>query len=131
MKRPTGVTVVAIIVFLLGVNAYAEVVRVLLGWNQNPPVLVLWQLEIGTLAMFAAGATWLVKRLAPALIVLYGISTGLMIVALQPILDLPVDALSGLITSGAIVLVVSFALARYVQRALRQGNPTVHREMPD
>lgn len=124
MKRPTGLTVVAIIVFLLGVNAYVEVGRVLLGWNQNPPILVLWQLEIGTIAMFAAGATWLAKRLAPALIVLYGISTGMMIVALQPILDLPADALSGLITSGAIVLVVSFALAGYLQRALRRMPPT-------
>lgn len=126
MKRPTGLTVVAIIVFLLGVNAYAEIVRVLLGWNQNPTVLVLWQLEIGTLAMFAAAATWLAKRVAPALIVLYGISTGMMIVALQPILGLPADALSGLITSGAIVLVVSLALARYVQRSLARVEPDRH-----
>jgi len=126
MKRPTGVTVVAIIVFLLGVNAYAEIVRVLMGWNHNPAVLVLWQLEIGTLAMFAAAATWLAKRLAPALIVLYGISTGMMIVALQPILGLPSEALSGLVTSGAIVLVVSLALARYVQRSLARIEPDRH-----
>lgn len=121
MTRRPGVTVVALVVFLLGVNAYAQVVRVLLGWNQNPPILVLWQLEIGTLAMVAAAGTWLSRRWAPVLIVLYGFSTGLMIVALRWILDLPAEALGGLAASGSAALLASLAMAWYVRRAHAQA----------
>ncbi len=117
MKRRPGMILVALLLLLLAVHAYAQVGRGLLGWNTSPTVLMLWQVEIGTLALGAAIGTWLTRRWAPVVIVLYGASAGMMTVALQPILGLPQDALTGLLLEGGAVLAACLLLAWFVRRS--------------
>lgn len=118
-RRGIGVIITVVLLALLCLNAWAQVLRSLVGGDDNPPLLIAWQALSGAAALTAAVGAWRVRRWAPAATVLYGLVTGSMISMLEPILDLGAEARPGLLTGGLVVMCGSLVLAWVVGRASR------------
>lgn len=118
-RRGIGVIIAVVLLALLCLNAWAQVLRSLVGGDDNPPLLIAWQALSGAAALTAAVGAWRLRRWAPAATVLYGLVTGSMISMLEPILDLGAEARPGLLTGGLAVMCGSLVLAWVVGRASR------------
>ena len=126
MRRPVGRIVVAVIFGLLALNAWAQVLLVPLGRSDDPAMLTLLQVLVGTSAALAAVGSWRGARWAPAAAVAYGIITGAMIVLLDPLLDIGPEGRSGLWLGALLVLLVSLGFAWYLRRSVRSPAPGPH-----
>ncbi len=118
-RRGTGVIIAVVLLALLCLNAWMQVFRSLVAWDDNPPLLIAWQALSGAAALTAAVGAWRLRRWAPAATVLYGLVTGTMISMLEPMLDLGAEARPGLLTGGLVVMCGSLMLAWVVGRSGR------------
>jgi hypothetical protein len=123
MRRRLGFVLVALLFAALAANAYAQVVRSLLGLDDEPTILLLLQCASGTAAAAAAVGSWRERAWAPWAAALYGVITGAMIAALGPILDLDADARGGLWAGAAVLLALGGGCAWYLRRTLRRAAP--------
>lgn len=113
-RRTVGQMIVAVLFALLAANALKEVF-----WSDSPPALRVWQAVVGALAAGTARGAWSGARWSAALALLYGLVAGAMIVALGPMLDMPVEERGGLWVGGAVILVIALACAGYLRRVTR------------
>lgn len=116
-RRPLSATIIAVCFALFALNATAQVVLRLIGESSDPVLLMSWQSLVAASGWAAAVLAWRQHRAAVLFAVLYGVITGTMIVALGRILELGADAQNGLWASGAVVLVLSLALAWALRRS--------------
>lgn len=107
-----------VIFTLLALNAWAQVVLVLLRRSDDPPALTALQAMIGVAGGAAAQGSWTLERWAPAAAVLHALSTAGMLVALEPLLDLARDARGGLWLGAAVALLFGIWAAWYLRREL-------------
>lgn len=121
-RRRLGLIIGVVLLALLCLNAWAQVFRSLVGWDDNPPLLIAWQAVSGAIACVAAIGAWRLRSWAPAATVLYGLVTGTMIGMLASIIDLEPDARGGLAVSALVVVCLSLVLA-WAVRAPVQKNP--------
>lgn len=110
-RRRVGLIIGVVLLALLCLNAWTQVFRSLVGWDDNPPLLIALQTLSGTIACAAAVGAWRRRPWAPAAAVLYGLVTGTMIRMLGPILDLEPDARRGLTVSALVVVCLALLLA--------------------
>lgn len=118
-RRRIGLVIGVVLLALLCLNAWAQVFRSLVGWDDNPPLLVAWQTVSGAIACVAALGAWRRRPWAPAAAVLYGLVTGTMISMLESIIDLGPEARGGLAVSALVVVCLSLALAWSVRSPQR------------
>ena len=114
-RRTIFQVIVAALFALLSANALKETF-----WSDSPPALRAWQGIVGILAAATTWGAWTGARWSAALALLYGIVAGAMIVALGPMLDMPVEERGGLWVGGAIVLVIGLVCAWYLRRVTRR-----------
>lgn len=122
-RRRAGIIIGVVLLALLCLNAWSQVFRSLVGWDDNPPLLIALQTLSGAAALVAAIGAWRIRPWAPAATVLYGLVTGTMIGMLQPILGLELEARAGLATGALVVVCFSLLLAWGVRRAIRTESP--------
>ena len=113
-RRTVGRIIVAALLALLAANAFEETF-----WSDSPPALRVWQAIVCAIAAAATWGAWIGARWSAGLALLYGIVAGAMVVALGPLLDMPVEERGGLWLGGAIVLVIGLACAWYLRRVTR------------
>ena len=116
-RPPRGHRVVATIFVVLALNAWLQVLFVLLGRSADSTALTAWQVIIGALAAATAWSAWRGLRWAPASAVAYGVVTAAMLVALPSLLDLEREARGGIWTGAAVVLAGAVWVAWYLARA--------------
>lgn len=122
-RRRIGLVIGVVLLALLCLNAWAQVFRSLVGWDDNPPLLVAWQTVSGAIACVAALGAWRRRPWAPAAAVLYGLVTGTMISMLESIIDLGPEARGGLAVSALVVVCLSLVLAWSVRSPQRTYPP--------
>jgi len=115
VRRARGRIVLTVIFTLLALNAWAQVMLVLLGRSDDPPALTALQAMIGVAGGAAARGSWTLARWAPAAAVLHALSTAGMLVALEPLLDLGQDARGGLWLGATAILLYGLWAAWYLR----------------
>jgi hypothetical protein len=119
--RPApGQIALALIYALLALNAWAQVIFALRGELSDPPILIGLQSLIGIAGAAAAWGSWVGARWAAYAVVVHGLTTAAMLVALDPILGLGADARSRLFIAAAAVLAWTFLFAWYLNRLVRR-----------
>ncbi|MFL5607171.1 MAG: hypothetical protein ACJ8AD_12045 [Gemmatimonadaceae bacterium] len=124
MRRPIGRIALAIVFALFAIMAWRQVVLAPLGMTGDPPLLTVLQALIGAAAAAAAWGSWMGARWAPWAALSYGLVTAVMLIALGPLLDLPIDARRGIWTGAVSVVLLALAAGWYLGRANRS---TSHR----
>ena len=115
-RRSIGRILIAVLFALLSVNAFMETFG-----SDSPPPLRALQALVGTLAVATAWGAWSGARWSSAAATAYGFVAAGMIVALGPLLELPVEERGGLWVGGGVVLVFSLACAWFLRRMTRRA----------
>ena len=110
-RRPIGRIIIALLFTLLTVNALMEAFL-----SDSPPALRALQGLVGALAAATTWGAWSGARWSYAAVTAYGFVAGGMIVALGPMLDMPIEERGGLWVGAAVVLVFSLACAWFLRR---------------
>ena len=119
MRRSRGRVALAVVFAILALNAWVQVLLVLLGESGDPGALTVLQALVGIAGAAAAWGSWRGTRWAPVASALYGLVTAGMLAALVPLLGLEPDARGGLWTGAAAVLLFGLWAGWYLRRALR------------
>ena len=122
-----GARIVAVLFALLGLNALYELLSMVRGTSDGPITLAALQAAVGLTAIATAFGAWTGAHWAAVLAVAYGVIAAAMVVALGPLLDMPVEERGGLLVGGAIVLAFALACAGYLYWAFnkaRAATPT-------
>lgn len=114
-----GAPIVAVIFGACWLNAWLQAGRDLVGIDSNPMPLTLLQLVSGAAALAATLGAWTRRPWAPVAAVLYGIVTGIMIIAVGPLLGLAAEERQALPAGAAAILVTALVLAWYLRRITR------------
>jgi hypothetical protein len=80
---------------------------------------MFWQALVGLCGAAAAWGSFRATRWAPRATAAYGVVTASMIVALGPILDLEITAMTGLWLGAAVILAFGVASALFLSRVTR------------
>ena len=118
-RRTVGQIIVVALFALLAANAFRETF-----WSDSPTPLRIWQAVVCVIATATTWGAWTGARWSAALATLYGLVAGAMIVALGPMLDMPVEERGGLWVGGAIVLVIALVSAWYLRRVTSRAAMT-------
>ena len=121
VRVPVGARVVAVLFALLGLNALYELLSMVRGTSDGPVTLAALQAAVGLTAIATAVGAWTGARWAPVLAAVYGVIAAAMVVALGPLLDMPVEERGGLLVGGAIVLGFALACAGYMYWAFNRA----------
>ncbi|HVH39927.1 MAG TPA: hypothetical protein VM764_07885 [Gemmatimonadaceae bacterium] len=116
-RRRIGTTVIAILFALLAVEAWVQVVRALVG-DRDLPLVMIWQFLTGAAAAMAAVGAWRLRPWSHRAVVLYGVLTAALIVALGPILNLDPSGRRGLLSGALVVLLGCTAAAWLLRRSV-------------
>ena len=114
-RRGIGRIIIALLFALLAVNAFMEAYL-----SDSPPPLRALQAVVGALAAATTWGAWSGARWSYAAATGYGFVAGGMIVALGPMLDMPMEERSGLWAGAAVVLVFALACAWFLRRMTRR-----------
>jgi hypothetical protein len=117
--RTRGRTALAVVYALLACNAWGQALLPLIGRSTAPLALVAWQVAVGALATATAWGAWRGTRWAPATALAHALVTTGMLLSLARLLDLPADAVRGLRTGAALVLLFGASVAWALRRAAR------------
>jgi hypothetical protein len=120
VRRSVGRILLAAIFLLLTLNATKEIF-----WSDSPPALRTLQALMAALAAATAWGAWSGARWAHASATAYGFVTAGMLVALEPMLSLPVEARGGLWAGAGVVLLFSLACAWFLRRMTRATSADV------
>jgi peptidoglycan/LPS O-acetylase OafA/YrhL len=115
-RRSIGRILIAVLFALLALNAFMEVVG-----SDSPPALRALQALVGALAAATMWGAWSGARWSYAAATAYGFVTGGMIVALGPLLEMPLEERAGLWVGAAVILVFSLACAWFLRRMTRRA----------
>ena len=110
MRRRPVLIIQAVVFGLLGLNAWGQVVSVLLGRSDDPPVLTALQFAVGAAGVAAAWGIWKQAEWAWVAAIAYGVVTAGMLLALPALLELPADARTGIWGGAAVVMVLSLCV---------------------
>lgn len=116
MTRPLGVKLIALLFALLSLNGLVQGVMALVGTNDEPFTLTLFQLASGGSALAAAIGAWQGSRWSSVASMTYGVVTAAMLAALPHLLGLDDDAKLGIWSGATIVLLFSVAAGWYLHR---------------
>lgn len=115
--RPAlGMRILGVVFACAAASDVWNVGTVLVGWNEEPWVIVGIHVMIFVLAVACAVGLWRGRRWATPAVVLWGVATALFIVSLGPLLALESAERGGLWVGAATVLVFAFAVAAYARR---------------
>ena len=117
VRRPWGRVALAAIFALLALNALAQVALVPLGRSDDPGPLVLLQALVGLAAAAAAWGSWTGARWAPYAAAAYGVVVAVMLLALEPLLDLGAASRGGLRLAAGSLLGLSLLAAWWLRRS--------------
>jgi hypothetical protein len=114
-RRTVGRILIAVLFALLAVNALMEAFG-----SDSPPPLRALQALVGALAAATTWGAWSGARWSYAAATAYGFVAGGMIVALGPLLEMPLEERAGLWVGAAVILVFSLACAWFLRRMTRR-----------
>ena len=116
MKRRSIADIVLTAAFLLiSVNAWSQVVLVLIG-HASPPLLTTLQILVGTSASAAAWGSWIGSRWASTAALLYGFFAAAMLWGLPLLTDPGNGARPDFSTGAVAVAIFAVASAWYLAR---------------
>jgi hypothetical protein len=121
--RRIGLRILAVLFAVQALNGLGQSVPELLGAADDPMSLTLLQLGSGITALAAAIGSWRGARWAPWASIVWGVVNGALLAALQPILDLPLEARPSLLVAAAVVFICGVAFAWYLRRATATPPP--------
>lgn len=119
MKRRWYLTLIAIVVGVGSINAFAQVVYYLINRTESPGSLTLWQAAVGLTGLTAALQTWQQRPRAGAVLFLHAVALGSMLFFLPEMVGIDGDGARGVRTSGAMAFAVLAACAYIAHRATR------------
>jgi sorbitol-specific phosphotransferase system component IIBC len=108
--------VLTILFALFAIQAWLQVAFVPLGKTSDPPALTLLQALIGAAATAAAWGSWTGTWWAPWAALAYGLVTAITLIALGPLLGLPLDARPGLWTGAVLTVLLALVAGWYLGR---------------
>jgi hypothetical protein len=109
----------AVVLALAALADAWDVVSTLVGWNDEPWVIVVIHCLVFILAAAASLGLWRSARWAAAAVVLWGVAVAAFVVGLGPILGLDSAARGGLWVGGSSLLIFAFVVAAYARRHVR------------
>lgn len=121
-SRSRGRVALAAVFALLGLDAWVQVLLVLLGFSDAPRALTVWQVLVGISGAAAASGSWTGRRWSPVAALSYGIVTGGMLAALPALLALEPAARGGVRLGALGALFFGVGAAWYLRRAARAGH---------
>ena len=125
--RIIGRVVIVGVFAMSATNAFSEAMneaRDILRHAPEPmPAVMLFQFAVALTSTLSALGTWRRTRWATRAIVAWGLVEGTFVALLRPLLDLPKDALPGLVAGAASILVIAGAFVWWVKRDQR---PAAH-----
>jgi hypothetical protein len=117
VKRRSIADIILTAIFLLiSVNAWSQVVLVLLGHSSDPPLLTTLQILVGASASGVAWGSWIGARWSSTFALAYGVFSAGMLWALPLILETKPGARPDFSTSAVAVALFSVASAWYLSR---------------
>lgn len=124
LRRPVGHYVVVLALGACAFNALDQGLtqtRELVRHIPTSPVPVIaFQFAVALTSTFAAIGTWRRASWAVRAIVAWGVLGATFVALLQPLLDLPLEALPGLLAGSVMVLAMAAIFAWYVRRDQRR-----------
>ena len=122
--RRTGLTIVAVAFALLCLVQWGTVVRVALGFDYEPRLLVLLKLLSGAAAYAAAVGTVRRRPWAAMASFVFGVVTAALILAVGPVVGLDAEERRGLLSGALSMLLIGTGLGLYLRSALRRRETT-------
>jgi hypothetical protein len=116
MRRPIGVTLMAILFAALAFNGLVQVAYALRGDGSDPGALTVFQLLSGLTALAAGAGAWRNSRWSSIAAVGYGVVTSVMLALLPRLLGLGEDERLGVWSGAAVVLLFGVAAGWYLHR---------------
>jgi hypothetical protein len=105
----------------LALTDWAQVLLALLGRSHNPSTLIALHFGTGAAAAATCWGSWRRTRWTPIAAVAYGALTTVLLLTLPSLLDLPVEARTGLRAGAAGVLLFALLSAAYFRADSRQS----------
>ena len=124
-RIPVARVLPAIVFALLAVDAWRQVVTDGLIAVHEPRTLTALKVVVGIAAVAASWGSWTGKRWAPAAALAWGIAVAAMLVSLEWVLGLGVQARRGLWSGAMVLLAFSVVGAWWIRRAVRSAQPAV------
>lgn len=122
-RRPLAI-VQAVVFGLLALNAWAQAASILLGRSDDPPVLAGLQFLVGAAGAATAWGIWSQAAWAWIAAIAYGVVTAGMLLMLPSLIALPAEALTGIRSGAAVVMIFALLCAAYVYRAAGSSSPS-------
>jgi len=115
-KRSIGDIVLTAVFLLVSVNAWSQVVLVLLGHSNDPALLTTMQILVGGSASGAAWGSWIGARWASTMALAYGVFSAAMLWALPLLFASSPGTSPDFSMSAVAVALFSVASAWYLSR---------------
>lgn len=131
MPRKPLVLVLGVIFGVLAVVDLTQVLLALVGPSDNPPMLIALHFGTGVAAGATCWGSWRRTRWTPIAAVAYGALTAALLLALPSLLDLPLEARTGIRGGAAAVLLFALLTAAYFRADARQNSRQISTERPD
>lgn len=122
-RIPVARVLPAIVFALLAVDAWRQVLADGLLAAHEPRTLTALKVAVGSAAAAASWGSWAGKRWAPAAALGWGIAVAVMLVSLEWVLGLGVQARRGLWTGALVLFAFSVVAAWWIRRAVRSAQP--------
>ena len=119
MKRPWYLTLIAIVVGVDTVNAFAQVVYYLINKTDSPGSLTIWQAAVGLTGLTAALQVWQQRSSAAVVLLVHALTLSGMLFFLPEMVGIDGDGARGVRASAAMIFAVLAACAYIVHRATR------------
>lgn len=115
-NRPIGAVVAAVVFAIWALDSWVQVALWLAHSSDDPGLLALLHVAIGAAGAWAAVAAWRRSRPVWLAAILTGALTAGMLAALPRLISLPREATRGLLSAGAVILLVAIGLAWLARR---------------
>ena len=125
VRIPLARVLPAIVFALLAVDAWRQVVADGLIAAHEPRTLTALKVVVGSAAAAASWGSWMGRRWAPVAALGWGIAVAVMLISLEWVLGLGVQARGGLWTGALALFAFSVAAAWWIRRAVRSAEPAI------
>jgi hypothetical protein len=124
-KIPVARALPAVVFALLALDAWRQVVADGLIAVHEPRTLTALKVVVGSAAAAASWGSWMARRWAPAAALGWGMAIAAMMVSLEWVLGLGMQARGGLWTGALALFAFSVVAAWWIRRAVRSAEVSI------